>query len=57
MLDVDWFKQFNDHSATPPATSHSRTSPVRCNSVRRSDLVARYGGEEFVVLLRETDPA
>ncbi|MBC7897376.1 MAG: GGDEF domain-containing protein [Cytophagaceae bacterium] len=58
MIDVDWFKQFNDrygHAAGDRALKNvARAMQL---AVRRSDLVARYGGEEFVVLLRETDAA
>lgn len=58
MIDVDWFKQFNDqygHAAGDVALKNvARAMQL---AVRRSDLVARYGGEEFVVLLREADPA
>lgn len=57
MIDVDFFKQFNDrfgHAAGDVALRNVANAMQL--SVRRSDLVARYGGEEFVVLLRETDP-
>ncbi|MGQ0648515.1 MAG: diguanylate cyclase [Gemmatimonadaceae bacterium] len=56
MIDVDWFKQFNDrfgHAAGDVALK--KVARALQLAVRRSDLVARYGGEEFVVLLRETD--
>ena len=56
MIDVDWFKQFNDrfgHAAGDIALK--KVARALQLAVRRSDLVARYGGEEFVVLLRETD--
>jgi diguanylate cyclase (GGDEF)-like protein len=54
MVDVDYFKQFNDrfgHAAGDQALRGVAVTLQR--AVRRSDLVARYGGEEFVILFRE----
>jgi len=55
MIDVDFFKQFNDrfgHGAGDQALQ--RVARALQLAVRRSDLVARYGGEEFVVILHDT---
>lgn len=56
MLDVDNFKQVNDHHG------HARGDMVLKELatliqlvIRRSDIFARYGGEEFVLLLPQTD--
>ncbi len=55
MLDVDWFKHFNDtngHEAGNELLKDLARLMERC--FRRSDLLARYGGEEFVILLPNT---
>lgn len=55
MIDIDWFKEFND------TFGHQTGDAVLCkaardftDNVREGDLVARYGGEEFTVILPET---
>lgn len=59
MLDIDYFKQYNDHYGHLGGDEClKRVAQVITSSATRSrDLVARFGGEEFAVVLPETDEA
>jgi diguanylate cyclase (GGDEF)-like protein len=52
LMDVDWFKQYNDHYGHQAGDQCLREiARVFADTVSRtSDLVARYGGEEFVCI-------
>jgi diguanylate cyclase (GGDEF)-like protein len=55
MLDVDFFKQFNDrHGHLSGDEVLKQASALFREQVRNSDIVARYGGEEFIVIMPET---
>ncbi|ESQ13166.1 MAG: hypothetical protein N838_16200 [Thiohalocapsa sp. PB-PSB1] len=52
MIDVDFFKQFNDrygHESGNDALA--RLAQIVKSVARRGDVIARYGGEEFIALL------
>jgi len=56
MIDVDWFKKYNDHYGHQGGDDCLRqVANVLSNAAKRdSDFVARYGGEEFAVILPMT---
>lgn len=55
-LDLDFFKQYNDHFGHPEGDSCLRQVSAVVGEARRStDFPARVGGEEFSVLLPDTD--
>jgi diguanylate cyclase (GGDEF)-like protein len=57
LLDVDWFKQYNDHYGHQAGDICLRAigSELAAHARRGSDLAARYGGEEFVLIIPEND--
>ncbi|MDB5651643.1 MAG: hypothetical protein JWL62_3163 [Hyphomicrobiales bacterium] len=59
MIDIDFFKSYNDHFGHVGGDETLRKVGRRLlSSIRRpADFVARYGGEEFAVILPDTDLA
>ncbi len=58
MLDVDHFKNYNDHYGHL-AGDHCLillANELKGATRRPSDLVARYGGEEFAIIAAHSDP-
>lgn len=57
VLDVDHFKQYNDHYGHPAGdlVLQSLADILRRSKGRISDLAVRLGGEEFGILLPESD--
>ena len=49
MIDIDYFKQYNDYYGHVQGDNG-----ILAESVRKKDLVIRYGGEEMLVILQET---
>ena len=55
MLDIDHFKQLNDHYGHHVGDQVLRdVASILVKDMREVDTVARYGGEEFVIILPET---
>jgi diguanylate cyclase (GGDEF)-like protein len=59
MLDVDFFKKYNDYYGHPAGDDCLRkvADALQACCQRAGDLVARYGGEEFVLIVADADIA
>lgn len=58
MIDVDFFKKFNDKFGHQTGDSVLKLLAAALNKLSRPfDHVGRYGGEEFIVILNHTDLA
>ena len=56
MLDIDYFKQYNDtHGHSAGDELLRQIALLLLDAVREIDLVVRYGGEEFLLLLHDAD--
>ena len=53
LLDIDYFKRYNDHYGHQAGDDCLRRvgATLKASLKRQGDMVARYGGEEFVCLL------
>ncbi len=59
MIDVDYFKAYNDHYGhdSGDVTLRRIAESIDNSLLRETDFCARFGGEEFVVLLPNTNEA
>ena len=56
MLDIDRFKELNDHSGHPAGDRLLEQCAAALQStLRRSDCCGRWGGDEFYLILPDTD--
>ena len=54
MIDIDWFKNFNDFHGHPKGDELlKQIVKVFAGATRPSDKIYRYGGEEFAILLSD----
>jgi len=53
MIDIDYFKQYNDHYGHAEGDKALRlvANTLRAQMRRPNDICARYGGEEFIMLI------
>lgn len=56
LLDIDYFKAYNDHYGHPAGDKVLRqVADLLKDTVRKNDRIYRYGGEEFLILLPDTE--
>lgn len=56
MLDVDYFKKYNDNYGHQEGDKAlQKVAAIIKECCRSTDFVARYGGEEFTIIMVQTD--